>query len=178
MKRISVRAIAPLVIAALILGTSGAPACAEGSLNIPYDATAVTLDGETVSLEAYKGKLVFLMAWRTDCPDCILEIPVLNRLQREYSDKDFTVVGLSMDKGKDDFVRKVIEAREIIYPIWLGYDQPLSKYVPTQIFPALFVIGPEGKLLGYKTGAFHSYEHAVAALNQSRSLIKGKQGAE
>ena len=178
MERISVRLIAPLVIAALILATSGAPALAEDSLKIPYDATAVTLDGVTVSLEAYKGKLVFLTVWRTDCPACIFEIPVLNRLQQEYSDEDFTVVGLSMDRGKDDFVRKVIEVREINYPIWLGYDQPLSKYTQTQYLPTLFVIGPEGELLGYMFGAFPSYEHAVAALNQSRSLIKGKQGAE
>jgi cytochrome c-type biogenesis protein len=178
LKRISVCSIAPLVIAALILGRTGAPAFAEDSLKIPYDATAVTLDGETVSLEAFKGKLVFLTVWRTDCKACIFEIPVLNRLHREYSDKNLAVVGLSLDNGKDDFVRKVIEVKEINYPIWLGYGQPLSEYVPTQVLPTLFVIDPEGKVLGYMPGAFLSYEHAVAVVNESRNLIKGKQGTE
>jgi thiol-disulfide isomerase/thioredoxin len=166
--------LAPLILALLILGTSDIPAFAEEAFKIPYDATAVTLDGETVSLEAVKGKLVFLTIWRTDCKACIFEIPFLNRLQQEYSDKDFSVIGLSLDKGKDDLVRKAVEVHDINYPVWLGYGQPLSKYVQTQVLPTLFVIGPEGEVLGYMIGAFNSYEHAVSALNESRNLIKEK----
>jgi thiol-disulfide isomerase/thioredoxin len=172
------RLFAPLVISALILGSSGARVLAQDLPKIPYEATAITLDGETVSLEVYKGKLVFLTVWRTDCKACMFEIPILNKLQKEYANQDFTIIGLSMDKDKDDLVRKVIEARDINYPIWLGYDQPLSEYTQTQYLPTLFAIGPEGEVLGYLIGAFQSYEHAVGALTQSRSLIEGKRGVE
>jgi len=178
LRRISLCSIALLVIVALIVGTSAAPALAEEPLKIPDDATAVTPDGETVSLKAYEGKLVFLTLWRTDCPACLYEIPFLNKLQREQSGKDFAVISLAMDAGKNDLIKRVIEIRQIEYPVWIGYGQPLSRYTQTQAFPTLFVIGPDGELLGYLIGAFQSYEHALAVLDQSRNLIKGKQSAE
>lgn len=178
MKDICSRLFASLVIAVVICGSSGARVLAQELPKIPYDATAVTLDGETVSLKDYKGKLVFLTVWRTDCRACMLEIPFLNKLQQEYAGEDFTIVGLSMDRENDDLVRKVIEVRDIAYPIWLGYDQPLSRYTQTPYFPTLFAIGPEGRVLGYLFGAFQSYEEAEKALKQARGLIKGKQAAE
>ncbi len=135
---------------------------------IPHSATALTLDGETVSLEKYRGKLVFLVVWRTDCKACLFEIPTLNKLQEEFGGEDFTVLGLSVDKDKDEFVRKVIEVRGINYPVWMGYGQPLSRYTATEYLPTLFTIGPEGELLGYLPGAFPSYEDAVAVVEEAR----------
>jgi hypothetical protein len=106
----------------------------------------------------------------------LFEIPILNRLQKEFSGDDFTVLGLSIDRGKDEFVKKVIEVRGINYPVWMGYNQPLSKYTATEYLPTLFAIGPGGEVLGYLVGAFPSYEHAVAVLKESRAR-NSKSGA-
>ena len=138
---------------------------------IPYSATALTLEGETVSLEAYKGKLVFLTVWRTDCKACLFEIPTLNRLQKEFSSEDFTVLGVSVDRGKDEFVKKVVELREMNYPIWMGLDQPLMKYTPAQYLPTLYAIGPGGEVLGVMEGAFPSYEYALEVLKEARARV-------
>lgn len=167
-----------LIVSTLILVSGAPPAYAVERPKIPYAATAKTLDGKIASLAAHKGKLVFLTVWRTDCRACIFEIPILNRIQQEYSAEDFTVIGLSMDRGKDDFVKKVVEMKEINYPIWLGYGQPLSRYTYTQYLPTLFVIGPEGEVLGYMIGAFMSYEHAMAVIGHARNLVKEKKVAE
>ena len=172
------RLIKLVIVSALLVGFGWPLAFAQDAPKIPYEATARTLDGRTVSLEDHKGKLVFLIVWRTDCKACLLEIPLLNRLQQEYSAEDVTIIGLSMDRGKDDLVERVIEAREINYPVWLGYSQPISKYTYTQIFPTVFAIGPEGEVLWYMYGAFPSYEQAVAAMDQARRLIKNQTGAE
>ena len=145
---------------------------------IPYSATALTLDGETVSLEDLRGKLVFLTVWRTDCKACMYEIPILNKLQQEFVSEDFAIVGLSMDRGKDDFVKQVVKIREISYPVWMGYGQTLSRYTQTQILPTLFTIGPEGEVLGYLFGAFQSYEHAVAVVEEARRRMGEMEGAE
>lgn len=145
---------------------------------VPNEATAKTLDGKVVSLADHKGKLVFLVVWKTDCPACLIEIPILNKLQEEYSSEDFTIIGLSMDRGKDDFVKKVVEVRKIDYPVWLGYNEPISRYLSTPLLPTLFVIGPEGEVLGYLIGPFRSYEHAVANVKHARSFLKEKEGSE
>jgi len=165
-----------LVFVAVALG--GGFCFAEQRFKIPDGATAKALDGKTVSLEDHKGKLVFLTIWSTDCKACIYEIPILNKLQEEYSTKNFTIVGLSIDRGKDDLVRKVVKTREINYPIWLGYGQPLSQYTRTEFLPTLFAIGPEGEVLGYLIGAFASYEQAVEAVDRALALIDETKSAE
>jgi thiol-disulfide isomerase/thioredoxin len=145
---------------------------------IPYEATARMLDGKIVSLADHKGKLVFLVIWRTDCPACIFEIPVLNKIQEEYAGDDFTIIGLSMDRGKDDFVKKVAEMRQIDYPIWLGYGEPISPYTQTPVLPTLLVLGPTGEVIGYMHGAFPSDEYAVAVIEESRKWLEGKKDSK
>lgn len=165
--------IAPVILPVLLVLVTGGVSFAEGPPpKVPENAVAKTLDGKAVSLADYRGKLVFLTVWRTDCKACLFEIPFLNRLQQEFSGEDFSVIGLSMDRDKESFVKKVIDSREIIYPVWLGYDQPISAYFATEIFPTLFVIGPGGEVLGYMFGAFPTYDNAQAVLKEARALVE------
>ena len=167
-----------IAISGVILLGKGRIALAENTPKIPDTATAVTLDGKTVSLADHRGKLVLLIAWRTDCVACLYELPILNRLQKEYSDEDFTIIGLSMDRGKDEYVAKFVKKKKMAFPVWLGYGQPIVKYTFTEILPTLFAIGPGGEILGYHLGAFRSYEEAVAIMKQSRALIEKDKPAE
>ena len=142
---------------------------------IPSDATAKTLEGETVSLAEHKGKLIFLNLWKTDCVPCLLEIPILNRLQKEYGSDEFTVIGVSLDRGKDELVNHFVEKAKIKYPVWLVYDQPLLEYVEVPFTPFLLVVGPEGEVLGYIPGKIPAYKDAVGIMNQARSLLAGQK---
>ena len=166
------RWIALLILSTLLVVSAQGSSLAEDKARVPDDATARTLDGKSVSLADYRGKLVFLIVWKTDCKACLLEIPFLNRLQREHDDEGFSVIGLSMDRNKDAFVQKVIEVRGIGYPVWLGYGQPISAYFRTDMFPTLFVVGPEGEVLGYMVGAFPAYDYALAVLKEARGLVE------
>ncbi len=178
MKRWKTRLTGLLVISAALLVSPAEPSVAEGSFKIPAKATAKTLDGKTVSLTDYKGKVVFLNVWKTDCIPCLVEIPILNRLQKEYSSEDFTVIGLAMDRGKDKRVAAVAEKANIIHPIWLGYGQPIARYVDVGITPFLWVLGPDGELLFSIPGAFPTYDDAVRAMKWARILARSAQPAK
>jgi cytochrome c biogenesis protein CcmG/thiol:disulfide interchange protein DsbE len=172
MKRWSVcRSFLVIMAMALLLLSFPNPSLAGDIARIPDEATAKTLDGKTVSLADYKGKLVFLNMWKSDCVPCLLEIPILKRLQREYGADDFTVIGISLDRGKDQVVGQVVDKAEINYPIWLGYDQPILQYVNAPVVPFLFVLGPEGEVLGYVPGKIPSYDEAVSVMNRARLVI-------
>lgn len=138
---------------------------------IPADATAKSLDGKTVSVSDYKGKLVFLSMWKTDCFPCLLEIPILNQLQKEYASDDFTVIGVSLDRGKDPLVHRIVEKAGITYPVWFAYGQPIAKYVDFSVTPFLIVIGPDGRVLGHFLGKIPTYRDAVGFVDQAREMI-------
>ena len=76
--------------------TTSAP---EASVAIP------TLDGSTVSLDQYKGKVVLVNFWATWCDPCKAEIPWLIEFNHKYGPKGLVILGIAMD----DEGKKVIE---------------------------------------------------------------------
>lgn len=60
--------------------------------------TATTLDGEEVTQEIFKGKKVTMVnIWATFCKPCINEMPDLQKLNEDFADKGFQVVGIVCD---------------------------------------------------------------------------------
>ena len=54
------------------------------------------LDGKTVKLSDFKGKVVILDFWAIWCGPCRVQIPVLKALQEQYAAQGLTVVGVSV----------------------------------------------------------------------------------
>lgn len=58
-------------------------------------------DGNNVSLEMLKGKIVYIDVWATWCGPCKREIPYLKELTSNYEGKDIAFVSISIDEQKD-----------------------------------------------------------------------------
>lgn len=56
--------------------------------------------GVSVSLSDFRGKYVLLDFWASWCPPCRRENPNVVKAFNEYKDKNFTIVGISLDKDK------------------------------------------------------------------------------
>ncbi|NND71718.1 MAG: TlpA family protein disulfide reductase [Rhodothermales bacterium] len=52
-------------------------------------------DNRPSTFESYKGKVVILNLWATWCAPCLMEIPDLNQIQREYEDQGVVVISIS-----------------------------------------------------------------------------------
>ena len=69
--------------------------------------------GKDIEVKDFKGKVVLLDFWATECGGCVLEIPYFIELEQSYKDKGFTAVGVSMDivyedlKSSEEAWRKV-----------------------------------------------------------------------
>jgi len=73
------------------------------------DFTVELLDGKSFKLGKQKGKVVLLDFWATWCSPCREEIPNLKRLYAEFKDKNFEIIGISLDKNQDklkDYLEK------------------------------------------------------------------------
>lgn len=58
-------------------------------------------DGETVSLEKLRGKVVYLDFWASWCSPCRKSFPWMNQIQSKYKDKGLVVLAVNLDKSKD-----------------------------------------------------------------------------
>jgi len=69
---------------------------------LPPKTKFTTADGQTLTLESLRGKVVLVNIWATWCPPCIKELPSLDRLQASRGGEDFQVVTISIDKTKSE----------------------------------------------------------------------------
>lgn len=81
------------------------------------DFTLDTPEGNEVRLSDYvgKGKLVLIDFWASWCGPCRNANPSLVELYNDYKDKGFEIVGVSLDKNKEDWI-EAIEADGITWP--------------------------------------------------------------
>ncbi|MEP6261763.1 MAG: TlpA disulfide reductase family protein [Gillisia sp.] len=68
-----------------------------------------TIDGNLISLESLKGKVVFINLWFTRCPPCILEMPTLNEVQNIYKDR-VEFISITFDQANE--VNRFLAKRE------------------------------------------------------------------
>jgi peroxiredoxin len=61
-----------------------------------------TLQDQTVQLADYRGKVVLLFFWSTDCPVCLDKLPELRRNLDGWRGKDFHILAVSQDRSIND----------------------------------------------------------------------------
>jgi thiol-disulfide isomerase/thioredoxin len=110
-----------------------------------------TFDGKKLSLDDYRGKVLFINFWATWCPPCIEEMPSLERFEAKMSaDPRFAMVAVSADEGWQP-VRKYYEAKKPPVTVLLDASGKLAKEYGTEKFPETYVV-IDGKIVGYIIG--------------------------
>jgi len=107
------------------------------------DFTLQDLNGNTVSLSDFKGKVVLLEFWTTWCPSCRAAIPGLEKLHRSYKDKGLVVLSVSMDFGGWEELKSFIAQRGITYMVLKGNDEVAAQY-KLRTIPLLLIVNKEG----------------------------------
>jgi peroxiredoxin len=119
--------------------------------------TLQDLNGKTVSLSDFKGKVVVLDFWATWCPPCVKEIPHFIELYEQYKDQAFAMVGISVDLEGVSVVKSFARKYKINYPILMADGQVANAYGGITGIPTTFVIDKAGnirqKYIGYRDKA-------------------------
>jgi peroxiredoxin len=116
--------------------------------------------GRTEHLMDYRGKVVVLNFWATDCGGCRLEIPWLVDVDQTFKSKSVAVIGVSMDISYEDLkntaeawakVRPFVKDHQIKYPILVA-DGEATKPYDIQALPITYLIDPHGRIAATYVG--------------------------
>ncbi|MFM6344186.1 MAG: TlpA disulfide reductase family protein, partial [Dolichospermum sp.] len=110
-----------------------------------YDFTIKNLNGETLSFEHYKGKVIFLNLWATWCGPCKVEMPAIQKLYESVGSDSIVFVMLSIDRERDQYkVLKYIQEKAYTFPVFLKSGD-LTDQLNVPAIPTTFIIGKNGK---------------------------------
>jgi len=115
------------------------------------DIKGKTPDGKDISLSDYaaKGKYVLVDFWASWCPPCRKEMPAVVSLYDKYKNKGFEIVGVSLDKTNEDWIKGINELK-ISWPQMsdLKYWQSdLSGAYAVNSIPHMVLIDKDGKII-------------------------------
>jgi thiol-disulfide isomerase/thioredoxin len=111
-------------------------------------------DGGMTSLEDLRGNLLYIDVWATWCGPCLIEMPALKELIKEYAKKDVEFVSVSIDSKNDyDKWRKMVSEKNIggihLYDPE-GLNSDFMKAFSVSLIPRFMMLDTEGKIITAK----------------------------
>ena len=113
------------------------------------DFSLTDLNGNTVKLSDYKGKVVILNFWASWCPDCRKASPTLVELHERFKDKNLTIVGVSIDEERSRWLN-AIEKDGLAWQQVIsegGWNSNELKAYAVRWLPTSYLIDPEGVIV-------------------------------
>ncbi len=84
---------------------------------VMHELVMTQLDGGAWRMTEHRGQVVLVNYWATWCGPCREEMPRLVRLSRELGPKGLAVVGVALDDGGEEKVRRFVGELRVNYPV-------------------------------------------------------------
>jgi len=116
---------------------------------IAPDFTQKDVNGNAVSLSDFRGQYVLLDFWAAWCGPCRAENPNVVEAYHEYNDDGFTVLGVSLDRDREDWLDAIEEDNlewTQVSDLNFWQNEAAQQY-GIRAIPANFLINPEGEII-------------------------------
>lgn len=118
------------------------------------DVELLLTNGEKIHLSDFQGQVVLVVFWSTTCQVCIKEMPNLNKLNAEYSNKGLKLIGITMPHDAPDNILFIQKKKRLNYVVAFNFDGLLNAaFNSVQYTPTYILIDKNGFIVNTAVGA-------------------------
>lgn len=142
--RIWIKALAAIVVVAIAVVGYFSLAAKEAAPNVTFTG----LDGEKITSQSLRGKVVMVNFWATSCSTCIKEMPQMVETYNKYKGKGLEFVAVAMSYDPPNYVLNYAQTRKLPFKVALDVQGDLAKaFGDVKLTPTTFVIDKSGNII-------------------------------
>ena len=125
---------------------------------------ALDIARKRVDISSYRGKVLLIDFWATNCPPCVEALPHMKRLYKQYHAQGLEILGISLDIHQET-VSKFQQERKIPWQLMMLEASPGSLRRPYKVraIPSLYLVNRQGKIVQFDLSG-HDLSQAIAQL--------------
>ena len=114
-----------------------------------YDFEQNDVNGKPVKLSDFKGKYVLIDFWASWCKPCRQENPNVVKAYQAYKDKNFEILGVSLDSDKNNWLKAIKDDGLTWTNVsdLKGWKNEVGELYAIKAVPTNYLISPEGKII-------------------------------
>ena len=123
--------------------------------------------GQQVSLDDYRGKVVFLDFWASWCPPCLASLPAYDQMRQEIGTGEFEIIAINVDEDTADGL-EFLTKHPVSYPVLGDPEGQIGIPYKIRSLPRSFLVDRNGQIIashrGFKEGDENKLEAEITGL--------------
>jgi len=129
------------------------------------------LNGHTVRLFDFRGKVVFINLWTTWCEPCRVEMPSMEALYQRLRDDGLVMLAVNADANGHEAVELFVRKLGLTFPVLLDPDGVVPGRYGATGYPETFIVDRDGRVVAHEIGPHDwsevRFERALRVLMES-----------
>jgi peroxiredoxin len=106
------------------------------------------LDGQQISSDSLRGKVVMVNFWATSCTTCIHEMPSMVETYNKYKDRGLEFVAVAMSYDPPNYVLNYTQTRQLPFKVALDTEGTVARsFGEVKLTPTTYVIDKKGQII-------------------------------
>ncbi len=108
-------------------------------------------DGKSFEFESTRGKTVLLNFWSSTCGPCVKELPVVEKIYREFKDKGLVVLAINSSEGPEA-IHEFLKDKDYTFTVLIDEDLDAANKYQALDIPQSYVVDRRRNIVAHLTG--------------------------
>lgn len=137
------------------------------------DFTLPTIDGKSLTLSSFRGKIIMVNFWLRSCPACVREMPLMQSFFEKSAGDRVVILAVNVAESAAD-IQSFAQRWRLTFPILLDSQRKISDDYKISPIPATFFIDSQGIIKGIKSEPFSDLDDIENSINSALKTGGGK----